>query len=230
MGLSEEQFKRMTEAWNFSNLHLRYEWEDLTDVSEVVKQELRTYISDFTLKKSVVFERFKSGTPPGILLYSHQTGTAKTVLINLLAKELVLANKGIRKMLYLQGVEMFNELKRMFRPEGGLISSDLLEHIITSDVFFLDDFDKLLRWSPWEKEQGTLIIDKCYTSMKPLIITANRTFQEMAEHPQIKLEQHLLSRLSQMCKVIHIDTKQDFRLSQSKVSSLKIKKDRKFVI
>jgi DNA replication protein DnaC len=162
------------------------------------------------------------------LLWSEQTGTAKTTLIHLIAKDLVLAMKGIRKMRYLQSVEMFQELKKSFQG-GGTSESDVLDSILQADVFFLDDFDKLIRWSAYERETGTLILDKCYRNMTPVIMTANKSLEQMKEDREVRLEPHLYSRLVQMCKEVHLDDVKDFRIVNKIKAPMKEKSERTFV-
>jgi DNA replication protein DnaC len=122
-------------------------------------------------------------------------------------------------MRFLGGVEMFLELKKTFNSHGGLNESDVLDSILDSDIFFLDDLDKLIRWSPYERERATLIFDSCYNQMKTVIITSNKSLQELLINNQ--LESHLHSRLTEMCKVIEIKDKPDYRL---KTNGLQIKR------
>jgi len=222
--LEQKEFDMMNKSWNFSNLHLRYDWEDLIDVPSIVISSLKQYIEDFTLNKDKIFERLKQGIPPGLLLYSNATGTAKTALIHIIAKELLKGRKGIVRMKYLQSVEMFSEIKRQFNPQGGLNDSDIITDIFKSDVFFLDDFDKLIRWSAWEKEQGIFIIDSCYTDMRPIIMTGNSSLAEMKSRHG--LEQALYSRLLQMCTEVRIEI-EDYREKEKK--GKKNSMQRKFV-
>lgn len=223
--LNQEQFERMKDYWGFSFIHLKLEWEDLSKVPQDVKDLARLYAQSFTLNKEKLFTDFKNGIAPGIFLYSGQNGNGKTAVIHQVAKDLILGNKGIKKMRYMTGLEIFAELKKTFRSDGGMDESELLDSIITCDVFFLDDLDKIGRLSDYEKKRFTLIIDKRYTDLKPIIVTANKSIQGMVSDGQ--LESHIFSRLTQMCIEIELKSQEDFRM-RGKLT-VQPKKDRRFI-
>lgn len=217
--MTQDQFKRMTEQWNFSTLHLLHTWNDLTDVPTEVKDTCKKFVEDFTLNPVKNFERMKEGHKPGLFLFADTKGNGKTTLVHQIAKDLVATKKGIRRMVYIGGVEMFNELKKTFRPEGGMGISNLLDKILEADLFILDDFDKLIRWSPYEREQATLIFDKRYSSLKPTIVTANKSLEQLKNSNQ--LEEHVYSRMVAMCNEVECNNDTDFRLQQNKENGKK---------
>lgn len=207
--LTEQQIRLMVDEWGFSELHIRFNWEDLTKVPQNAIDEAQAFVANFTVDKNKIFENKKNQVLPGLFLESKTTGTGKTTLVHLIAKDLLLAGKRIRKMRFLGGVEMMFELKRTFASNGGMHESEVIDNILEADLFILDDLDKLIKWSEYEKERATLIFDKFYTKMTPVIITSNKTLQELTQDN--KLERHLYSRFVEMCKVITIESNQDFR-------------------
>ncbi len=207
--MTQEQFKRMIDCWGFSERHLRITWEKLKNIPQEVKDDIIEYEKTFTLDKNIVFSNWEQNRPNGLFIYSSKNGTGKTSLAHQIAKDLI-GTCGIKKMRFLGGVEMFLELKKTFNPHGGINESDVLDSILQSDIFFLDDFDKLIKWTAYERERATLIFDKCYNQMKPVIITSNKSLQELVANNQ--LEPHLYSRFSEMCKVIEIKDGKDYRL------------------
>jgi DNA replication protein DnaC len=217
--MTTDQFKRMSEKWNFAVLHLLHTWNDLTDVSDEIKNKCKQYAIDFNTNPIKNFERMKEGKKPGLFLFADTKGNGKTTLVHQIAKDIVTNKKGIKRMVYVGGVEMFNELKKTFRPEGGIGRSNLLDNILEADLFILDDFDKLIRWSPYEREQATLIFDKRYSSLKPTIITANKSLEQLKNSNQ--LEDHVYSRLVAMCTEIECNNDVDYRLEASKESKEK---------
>jgi len=223
MRLNSEQFTRMKEGWGFSFLHLMIEWEDLTDVPADIKEQIIRYVEGFSLNPQILYDCFRAGNPPGLFLYSNQNGTGKTSLVHMLAKGLVLSEYKIRKMRYLTGLQIFYELKKSFDPRGGIRESDVLDDMLECDVLFIDDLDKIGKPTEYEKKRFTMIMDGRYTSLKPVIITANKSIQEMQSDDQ--LEQHVFSRMIQVCKEIHLLSKDDFRL---KGLQLQVKAQPKF--
>jgi len=210
MKLSKEQFDRMQIKWNFSFIHLMYEWENLDKIPQDIKDKTKKYVEDFVLDRIALFEKFKNGLKPGLFFYAALNGTGKTSIIHQIAKDLVLAQKGIRKLHNITGLELFNELKKTFNNRGEMSESEVLDILITCDVLFLDDLDKVGQLSEYEKKRLTLIIDKRYTELRPVIITANKSISEMSQSGQ--LEPHLFSRLIQMCDEVKLETKEDYRL------------------
>jgi len=208
--LTLEQFTRMREYWNFSFIHLHLEWENLTKVPEEIKNEAKRFVNDYTSSEEKRFANYMQGKRPGLFFHSAQNGTGKTSVIHQIAKDLVVANKGIRKMLYMTGLEVFKELKKTFNSEGGLNESELLDQMMLCDVFFLDDLDKIGKLSEYEKKRFTLILDKRYTEIRPIVITGNKSIQQMRDDGQ--LEQHIYSRLSEMCNEMELRAHEDFRL------------------
>mgnify|MGYP001602293564 FL=1 len=223
--LKPEQIKIMRENWNFSFVHLMYEWEDITKVSKVVLDRIHKYINEeYTNSESVRFSFLKQGRSLGFFIHSVTNGTGKTTLLHLIAKTLLDKNLINKKLLYVTGLEIFYELKKSFSNNGGLNESDILENMMSCDVLFIDDLDKIGTLSEYEKKRFTLIIDKRYTNLKPVMITANKSISEMSKDGQ--LEPHIFSRLSQMCEEIEV-TGEDFRL-QGKIK-LQLKERKKFV-
>jgi hypothetical protein len=222
--LGKERFEKMQKYWNFSGIHLRLTWEDLDKIPVEIKTICKDYVTNFSLNQDLIFERMRKDLKPGLFIYSTMTGTGKTSIIHQIAKDLMMADKTIRKMKYLTGVEMFFELKKTFNPQGGLHESDILDDILECDIFFLDDFDKLIRWSAYERERATLIIDKRYTSLRPMVFTSNKSLQTLKSENLI--EQHIFSRLVEMCQEVEIKSYDDFRLKTA--ISLK-PKERKFL-
>lgn len=208
----------MIQHWGFSERHLRIKWEDLNDVSEEVKTQCKEFVDSFTLDKNLIFANWKQGKPNGLYIHSSINGTGKTSVVHQIAKDII-SLYSIRKMRFLGGIKMFMELKQTFDPRGGVKESEVLDSIFDSDVFILDDIDKLIKWTQYEKERATLIFDDCYCSMKCVIITSNKSLQQLLIDGQ--LESHLHSRLTEMCKVIEIKDKQDYRL---KINGLEPKK------
>jgi DNA replication protein DnaC len=223
MKLTNEQFERMRNKWNFSFVHLKYEWEDLDKIPEDIKIQCKEYVENFTLDKNLMFELFKGGEKPGLFIYSPLNGTGKTSIIHQIAKDLIIKGVGIKKLYNVAGLELFVELKKTFNNKGEMSESELLEAIMECDILFLDDLDKIGTLSEYEKKRLTYIIDKRYTALRPVIITANKSISEMAHTGQ--LESHLYSRLVQMCREIKLETKEDFRLA----GTLKIKLKERFV-
>jgi predicted ATPase len=221
MKLSEERFKRFVNNWNFSYVHLMYEWEDLTRVSEDIKTVSKDYVEKFTLDRQELFIRFKGGEPPGLYIYSEVTGNGKTTTIHQIAKDLILANKMIQTMRYDTGNEIFVELTKTFGGRTGEDESEILDKMTTCDVYFLDDLDKIGKLSEYQEKRLNLIIDKRYTNLRPIIITANKSLDQMKMDKQIN--RSLYSRLTQMCKEIQL-IGDDFRLKDKE----KIK-ERKFL-
>lgn len=212
--LTQEQFDRLL-IWNFSNLHLRLKWEDLTDIKPKIIKNIEEYILQFILDKKILFEKYRRGDNPGLFIYSNQTGTAKTSLVHLIAKELLLRNKGIKKMKYYHSVELKVLLKSTFKSGSELHESDVLGELIDVDVLIIDDIDKLLVTSDYDKERMSLIFDTRYRQLKPIILTSNKSLQELKSCQQV--EKHIYSRLLEMCNEINIDNKEDYRIKNLKV-------------
>jgi len=206
----KEKFDRMVTAWGFSNLHMRLSWEDLNRLPTEIIDLAKLFAKDFTINKDTAFEKLRQGKRLGLFIWSKENGTGKTALVHQIAKDLILHHVGIRKLRYMGGTEMFLELKRTFEPNGGLRESEILSEITQCDVFFLDDFDKLIRWSAYERERATLIFDKRYTQMSPVVITANRSIEQMKIDGL--LESHIYSRLKEMCDEIEIKDVTDHRI------------------
>lgn len=220
--MTDDQFKRML-SWGFTELHLRLTWEHLISVPEQEKDFFRKdFIPKFTVDKDKIFEKSLKGEKCGLFIYSQQTGNGKTALIHQIAKDIVSSKIAVRKMVYLTGVAMFFELKKTFNPNGGMNESDILDSILACDVFFLDDFDKLIRWSNYEKERATLIIDTRYSHLRPIIITSNKSLDEMLSLNLI--EKHLHSRLTEMCQEVQVSSKEDYRL-KTRVKTKIVTKD-----
>lgn len=217
--MTQEQFNRMVNHWGFSDRHLRLKWDDLKEVPKEVKEQCKVFIDSFTLNKNEIFDNWKKGQPNGLYIHSTVNGTGKTSVVHQIAKDII-SQHSIKKLRFLGGVEMFLELKKTFNSAGGLNESDVLDSILDADIFFLDDLDKLIKWTQYERERATLIFDKCYNQMKSLIITSNKSLQELLVTGQ--LETHLHSRLTEMCKVIEIKDSKDYRL---KDINLQVKKD-----
>jgi DNA replication protein DnaC len=211
MKLSDRQMILMKDRWGFSHLHLMYEWEDLKAVPDWVKIHCKSYVDNFTLNPNKIFEIIQEGKAYGLFIYSKQNGTGKTSIIHQIAKDILESPIAVRKMRYSTALQIFHELKKCFNDRGGLNESEILDDIMTCDVLFIDDLDKMGKLSEYEKKRISLIIDKRYTDMRPIIITANKSIQEMASDEQ--LEPHIYSRLSQMCEQVKLDSNGDFRLS-----------------
>jgi DNA replication protein DnaC len=207
--LTQEQFDRMKDGWGFSFIHLMLEWEDLNEVPEEAKKLILDFSNDFTMDLKARWLAFKSGKKPGLYLYSPKNGNGKTSLVHMLAKELVMANKHIRKMRYISGLEIFNELKRTF-SNSGISESEVLDSMTECDILIIDDIDKIGTPSEYEKKRLSLILDKRYTSLRPVILTANKSIQDMAVGGQ--LEPHIFSRFSQMCLEYSLQNPNDFRM------------------
>jgi DNA replication protein DnaC len=217
--LSKEQMTRMRDSWGFSRIHLRYTREDLNLVPDWMWKEVDSYVENFTLNEDKLFERFKQGDPPGLFIYSPIYGNGKTSVIHQIAMELVLSSKPIRKMKYTTGLGLFNELKSTFK--GGVLNeSELLDDVVECDVLFLDDLDKIGSLSEYEKKRFSFIVDKRYTSLKPVVITGNKSIEQMLGDRH--LEDSVYSRFNQMCKEFRLDNEQDFRTKKNKQRKSKL--------
>jgi DNA replication protein DnaC len=176
----ERSFKSSKITFEFSKK--TFDNFDIADLKPIVR-------SAFHLSKSYLinFDTLKNERKNSICILGN-VGSGKTHLLMAIANGLL--NKGVN-VLYFPWVEGFNEIKDDFS-----LMEKRVNNMQKVDVLFIDDMWKG-RKNPTEfqMEQAFAIINYRYMENKPILISSERTIDEMCD-----FNEAIGSRINEMCK------------------------------
>lgn len=126
------------------------------------------------------------------LLMMGREGTGKTHLaVAVLAEAIALGHSG----LFWNVPELFLELRRsMGRDADAATEADLFDEALRTDLLLLDDLGAE-RGSEYVTDRLYVLINGRYQEDRPLIVTTNRTLDELRDH----IGPRTVSRLCEMC-------------------------------
>ncbi len=157
------------------------------------------------------------------LLFHGRPGRGKTHLAVATARALV--KKGAQVRFY-EHRELLRALQETYDAGSHLHESEVLGTVQDAEVLVLDDLGAG-RITEWGRDVIHDIVAHRYNERKPLILTSSRTLEERpeAKRPagQRNLDRHmslaerlgeaLMSRIHEMCRIIEMRSKTDFRIS-----------------
>ena len=124
----------------------------------------------------------------GLLLWGG-VGTGKSFLARCIANALMEQEVPVRMTNF---AHILNELNSSFSSRN-----EVVEKLCRHPLLIIDDFG-MERSTEYALEQIYNIIDSCYRSQKPLIVTTNLTLDEI-RHPQDTAHARIYDRLLEMC-------------------------------
>ena len=124
----------------------------------------------------------------GLLLWGG-VGTEKSFLARCIANALMEQEVPVRMTNF---AHILNELNSSFSSRN-----EVVEKLCRHPLLIIDDFG-MERSTEYALEQIYNIIDSCYRSQKPLIVSTNLTLDEI-RHPQDTAHARIYDRLLEMC-------------------------------
>jgi DNA replication protein DnaC len=160
---------------NFDNFSL----DNISPIIRGAYQASQQYINNF--------ESIRNTRKNSIALLGNP-GCGKTHLMMAIANELM--SRSV-KVLYFPWVEGFNEIKDDLSQ-----TEDRITKMQKVDVLFIDDMWKGRKEpTPFQIEQAFAIINHRYMEQKPVLISSERTIDQMCD-----LDEAIGSRINEMCK------------------------------
>ena len=98
-----------------------------------------------------------------------------------------------------QVTEVFREIRQHAMDST---EQDLLQYLIDCDLVFLDDLDKAGELTKFQMESLRLFIDKRYRDVRPIIISANRSLDQLLDDGTIDSAIH--SRCVETCQIYEL--------------------------
>ena len=131
------------------------------------------------------------------IMFIGAKGTGKTMLMACMANELMEKRHSVY---FTSLTDILATIKQGYGNEsGGMSESKVMELVTSCDFFFLDDVGTSETFSgSWEVSKIQEIVNARYNSQKPLLMSSNMTFSELA---QKGLLSQTVDRLSEMCTV-----------------------------
>ena len=106
--------------------------------------------------------------------------------------------------LFIPSVEFFLELKSTF--DNNQSEREVVQRYTDAPLLVFDDLGAE-RISDWSRQQFSLIIDRRYRDMRPIILTSNLSLDDIA----VKLDDRIASRLVEMGAIVEL-TGSDHRI------------------
>jgi DNA replication protein DnaC len=138
-------------------------------------------------------ENFIKNPDIGLFLFG-QAGVGKTHLVSKLAQE---TNKDIK---FIKVPKLLFILKSNFDGHS-YRNKEILDELIRVSVLILDDLGAE-KATEWVRETLYILIDERYGNMKKTIITSNYNPSYLTQ----RLGDRIVSRISEMCRIIEIKT------------------------
>jgi DNA replication protein DnaC len=161
------------------------------------------------------FERWPDRVEHGLLFWG-SPGTGKSHLAVAIIRELA-ERKGAR-VLFVEQRELLKELQATFDGAAGRSESEVLAPIVDAEVLLLDDLGAG-RTSAWAQDVMHDVLAHRYNRRLPTLMTTNRATGDdesaAADAPSLRdrLGDALMSRLYEMCLLVGVAAKTDYRRS-----------------
>jgi DNA replication protein DnaC len=161
------------------------------------------------------FERWPDRVEHGLLFWG-SPGGGKTHLAAALLRELA-ERKGAR-VVFAEQREFLKELQGTFDGGGGRSESDVLAPVVDAEVLLLDDLGAG-RTTAWAQDVMHDVLAHRYNRRLPTLMTTNRA---TGDEPDVagnvpslrdRLGDALMSRLYEMCLLVPVAAKTDYRRS-----------------
>ncbi len=160
---------------------------------KAILEAAKSYIDSFN---------FKKGAPMGLFM-TGSVGCGKTHMAVAVLQEII--KKGYTG-LYYNMVDLLSDIRATYADNANLSEDELLKEITLPDLLVLDDLGAE-RTSGWVNERLYLIINRRYESGKPVLVTTNLGYEELAE----KLGKRTVSRLCEICETSPEFPDEDYR-------------------
>ena len=152
-------------------------------------------------KAAVAWARYAIKNPQEGLLFYGVPGCGKTMLVAILAQELV--SKG-KRLIFGDVPTILDELKNTFGGESQSTFEELMRELESTDVLILDDLGTE-NTTDWALERLYVIINNRYNAGKPIIVTSNYDAEGLIKRFKGGVVgKRIVSRLSEMCHTVEV--------------------------
>jgi len=122
--------------------------------------------------------------------YSKEKGSGKTMLMSILANELIEQNKQVK---FATAPEILSEIKNTWNKNGEYTENKLITDIVNASILVIDDYGISDKPSKWENDKFYEIINNRYIKNMPTFFTSNSSINDLNVDSRIK------SRIAEMC-------------------------------
>lgn len=143
-----------------------YRQPDSRDKINVACRIIKRYLDNFD-------EMEKSGM--GLYLYSREKGSGKTRMAASIVNELLTRGKLVK---FATSTAVLKEIKDSWNGEGEYTESRLLDQLVVTDIFVIDDFGTE-KVADWINDKFYHIVNERYIRKKVTIFTSNNALDQL---------------------------------------------------
>lgn len=122
--------------------------------------------------------------------YSQEKGSGKTMLMSILANELIEQDKQVK---FSTAPDIMREIKNTWDKDNKYTENQLIADIVNSEIMIIDDYGISEKPSSWENEKFYEIINNRYIKNMPTFYTSNSSIFDL------KVDERIKSRLNETC-------------------------------